>query len=56
MQPEAKALRWKEYFVNHLNCEILDCPIPHTEYQKAESHIKNLSLKLKSKKEVSRPR
>lgn len=44
MRPEAKALKWKEYFVNLLNCTIPNNPISHIEYQGAEPHIENLSL------------
>lgn len=44
MQPEAKAVRWKEYFVKLLNYAIPDHPISHTKYQRAKPHIENLTL------------
>lgn len=39
-----KDLRWKEYFVNLINCVVLDHPILHTKYERSQPHIENLNL------------
>lgn len=44
MQPEAKAVRRKKYFVKLLNYAVPDHPISHTKYQRVKLHIENLNL------------
>lgn len=45
MEPTTKAIRWKQYFVNLLNCMIPDNPIPHTKNLSGAPCIESLKLK-----------